>query len=271
MKNLIGGMVVFSALACAASVSAQTANPSAPTATPGAPTANSAAPTADEIVKKYIDAIGGKDAISKVKSLSLESSAQIMGTEAPGATQIVDGVGFKSETDFNGTKIVSCYTDKGGWSVNPMAGSSDPTPMPDDQYKMGKAQINIGGGLYDYAAKGSKVELLGKDDKTYKIKLITKDNVESEYVIDSTTNLVKTMVTKGKMQDQDVDITTTFSDYRKTDTGYLVPYEMDVDLGGQFQFSIAIKKVELNKTIDPGVFEMPKPAAAPAAPVSKPA
>ena len=70
------------------------------------------------------------------------------------------------------------------------------------------------------------------------------------------------------MQGQDVDITTTYSDYRKTDVGYVMPYEMDLDFGGQFQLSIAIKKAELNKTIDPAIFEMPKPAAAPAAPAS---
>jgi hypothetical protein len=59
------------------------------------------------------------------------------------------------------------------------------------------------------------------------------------------------------MQDQEVDITTKFSDYRKTDVGYLIPYGIDVDFGGQFGLNIAVKKVELNKTIDPAVFAMP--------------
>jgi hypothetical protein len=60
------------------------------------------------------------------------------------------------------------------------------------------------------------------------------------------------------MQDQDVDITTKYSDHRKTELGYVIPYAIDVDFGGQFGLTIAVKKVELNKTIDPAIFAMPK-------------
>jgi hypothetical protein len=181
-----------------------------------------------------------------------------MGGENPATTTIVDGVGYKNEMEFNGTKIVQCVTDKSGWMINPMAGASDPTPMPEDQFKTQKADIYVGGALYDYETKGSKVELLGKEGDAFKIKLTSKDNIEYLYQIDGTTFLIKSMVTKGDMQGQQVDITTSLSDYRKTDTGFMVPYSMDMDIGGQFQFTIAVKKVQVNPTVDPAIFEMPK-------------
>jgi hypothetical protein len=266
MKRTILGIIAFTAMAGAVVLSAQVAQDSSPVQAPAAAQAPVTAPvpapalTADEVVNKSLDAVGGKDAISKIKTMSMEGTMQVMGTEAPTTTITVDGVGIKSVSEFNGTKIISCYTDKGGWSVNPMAGAADPTPMPDDQYNSGKAGIYVGGLLYDYAAKGSAIELASKDDKTYTIKLTTKEKVKYTFVIDAKTFLVNTMTTDGQMQGQPVTITTSFSDYRKTETGFMVPYGIGLDLG-QFQLSITVKKIELNKTIDPAIFAMPKAGA----------
>jgi len=259
MQKLIRGIAVTTVVAGAVLMWGQTAPATAPTAPAQAAAPAAAAPslTADQVVDKYLDAIGGKEAIGQVKSLSMTTSAQVMGTDAPGTIVVVDGVGYRSDTTFNDAKITTAFTAKNGWQVNAMAGMNDPTPLPDDQYNAGKDQIFVGGQLYDYAAKGSKLELASSDKDTYTLKLTTKDGLDTTYVIDGATFLLKSSTRKGKMQDQDVDITTSYSDYQKVDGGYMVPRTLLVDLGGQFQIPITVTKVEVNKTIDPTVFDMP--------------
>ncbi len=244
-------------MAGAASLSGQAPSPAQPSAQ--APVSTPTL-TADEGVAKYLDALGGKDAISKVKTMSIEGTMQVMGGDAPTTTITVDGVGTKQESEFNGTKTISCYTDKGGWIVNPMMGATTPTPMPDDQYNSGKVGIYIGGPLYDYAAKGSTIELVSADDKAYTIKLTTKEKVKFTFVIDAKTNLMNSMTNDIQMMGQPATATTSYSDYRKTETGLMVPYAIGLDLG-QFQMSTTVKKVEVNKTIDPAIFAMPKAGA----------
>jgi hypothetical protein len=275
MKRTILGIFAFAVMAGAASLLAQPQSPaqaSAPAQTPTSAQApappQAPAPaqvlaptlTADEIVNKYLDALGGKDAISKVKTMSVEGTMQVMGSDNPTSTITVDGMGARQESEFNGAKIISCYTDKGGWAVNPMAGAYDPTPMPDDQYNLGKAGIYVGGPLYNYVDKGSTIALASEDDKTFTIKLTTKEKVKYTFVIDAKTYLVNTVTTEGQAQGQPVAVTASYSDYRKTETGFMVPYGIGLDFG-QFQLSITVKKVELNKTIDPAIFAMPKAGA----------
>ena len=215
------------------------------------------AQTADDIIAKHIDAIGGKDTVSQVKTIVLESTMQVMGNESSTTTTIVNGVGYKSESNFQGQKIVQCYTDKGGWAINPFAGGSDAQAIPDAEYKAVKDQIYIGGPLVDYAAKGYKAELLPKEGNNFKIKLTSSDNIESTYFIDGTTYYIAKITRKGFAQGQEVEITLTFSDYKKTDFGYVMPFKTDIDLG-QFQLSYVVNKVDINKEIDPAIFDMPK-------------
>ena len=214
------------------------------------------AQTVDEIINKHIEAIGGKEKLSLVKTLYTENSVEVMGNQAPVTEYLLEGKGYKSETEFNGTKIIQCVTDKGGWLINPMAGGTDAQPMPDELYKAGKGQIYIGGVLQDYAAKGNKVELAGNENGNHKIK-VTNGNNESTYFIDASTFFVTKSIIKGEMMGQPVDVTTTYSDFKKTDFGIVLAFAKTIDLGA-FSLSSKINKVEVNKEIDPKIFEMPK-------------
>ena len=214
------------------------------------------AQTVDEIINKHIEALGGKEKLSQVKSLYTESSVDVMGNAAPAKEYLVEGKGFKTESEFNGMKIINCYTDKSGWSLNPFTGSNDPQAMTDDLYKAGKNQIYIGGALTDYAAKGNKIEFIAKEDNNYKLK-VTTGGIETFYFIDTQTNLVSKTTQKTEFGGQSAEIVVSFSDYKKTDFGIMIPYTKGTDFGG-FALAAKVTKVEVNKEIDLKIFEMSK-------------
>ena len=220
------------------------------------------AQTADEIVGKHIDALGGKAVVSGIKSVVMESTVDVgdMG-QATSTTYIINGKAFKNESDFNGMKIIQVVTDKSGWSVNPPVGQTTPVALTDEQVKTGQAQTQVGGPLVDYAAKGYKVELIGKDTAggvtDYKLRLTGLTGVEPTYYISGKTWMLDKEVDKINAQGQEVETTTTYSDYKKADGGYVYAGTRSVKLP-QLTLTITNKKVEVNKEIDPKIFDMPK-------------
>ena len=183
-----------------------------------------------------------------------------MGTNAPTKTYIVNGKGYRSESDFNGQGIVNVVTDTSGWTINPFAGATDPTALPDEQYKMNADEI-YADPLLNYAANGAKVESAGQekvgDINAFKLKFTNKYNAESFIYIDPATWYIIETTKQGNAMGQDVTITTTVSNYQKTDYGIFMPYTIHIDMG-QFALDITHTKIEINKDIDPKIFEMSK-------------
>ena len=213
------------------------------------------AQTADDIIGKYVDAVGGKDKLAQIKSVYTEATINVMGSDNPASMTLLVGKGYRSDADINGSKIIQVYTDKGGWAINPFAGSTDAAPMPDDQYQAGKDDLWIGGSLLNYKANGYTAELLPKDGNNYPIKITAGKRVTT-YFIDANTWLISKVTSTASMQGQDTNVVTALSNYQKTDFGYLQAYKVDVDMG-QFQLGYVIKSVAVNKDVDPKIFDMP--------------
>ena len=218
------------------------------------------AQTADEIINKHIDAIGGKETINKIKSQVIHSEISVMGSTLTSISTVLVGKGFKNVANFNGQEIIQCITPTGGWMINPLAGQTDAQALPDDQVKAAQSTLDAGGDLFSYKAKGSKVELAGRETvegvNTHKLKLEDKAGQSIFYYIDPTTYYILKRESTVNVGGQDVTAVSTFSNYKKTDIGLFIPHTTNTNQG--FEMTITVNKVEYNTEIDPKIFAMPK-------------
>ncbi len=219
------------------------------------------AQTVDDIIQKHLTAIGGKEKLTAIQSVRMEHTMQIMGNEAPTTMVVLNGKGYRSESEFNGQKMIQVFTEQGGWAINPMAGGTDPEPMSEGQFNAGKDQIYVVPFL-DYAAKGNKAELMGLEKvgsvNAYKIRLVDKNNLATTFYFDPATYYIIQSVKSAEMMGQQMEVVTTYADHKKTDYGWVVPHAMEINLGGQFSLTAKLNKIEVNTPVDASLFEMKK-------------
>lgn len=222
--------------------------------------------TADEVVNKYLEAMGGKSNLANLKTLKLSCSMEIApGMKAPINMFFVNNKCMRVEVEVQGMKILSAVDGDSGWSINPMSGKKDAERMNADEIKESKDQMDLTGALFNYKEKGHTVELLGKEDmegtEVYKLK-ITKKSGDIEYdYIDATTYLKLKETTTHKFNDKEVSGDVIYSDYRKSGD-IMFPYSMDNRQTGESQGQLMIvESIEVNPAIDLSIFKMPPPVS----------
>lgn len=211
------------------------------------------AQTADEVIDKYITAIGGKEKWKQIKSMKVDGQIEVQGLVIPFTVQAVNNQGARMDAEFQGNKFIDITTPTAGWSQNPMAGKTTLQPLSADELKVKIDDLDIQGAFIDYKEKGNTVEALGKDEEDgneyFKIKLTTKNQNETTYFFDLKTNLVYKQETMAKQQGQDVKVTIKNYDYQDTDFGVKVPFKMD-----QNGMIMVTKKVTTNPAVDEKLF-----------------
>jgi hypothetical protein len=216
------------------------------------------AQTAEDVISKYLDAIGGKKQISKIKSLYVEGTMEVEGMEGITKTTTLSGKGILLEVDMMGSMIVNCITDEGGWTINPFMGSSAPEDIPEEQYNSAKYQIVIGGPFINYKENGFKAELAGEgtvgDVKAVKVKLTSPEGIESEHFFNTESGYLIRSIEDGDMGEN----ISTFSDYKEVD-GMFTPFSSEISAaGGQAYIYMTVEKVEMNRPVDESIFNRPE-------------
>ena len=77
------------------------------------------------------------------------------------------------------------------------------------------------------------------------------------FIDKKTYNLIKSISVK-KANGQEMEITTTFSNFQKLPEGIVVPMSMNLPIGPGVNVDFALAKVEVNKALDESIFKPAK-------------
>jgi len=230
--------------------------------------------TADEVVARYIKAIGGRKALDAVKTQRRTGKNSMAGgMEMPFVMEFKKPNKFRAEFTMQGMTAIQAFDGTTGWMVIPFQGSDEPQKMPPEQAEEMKDQADMNGPLVDYARKGYKLELEGKDQvdgtDAYKLKLTKKDGTVEYYFLDAEYFLPIKIKGKREVQGTTVEYEATPGDYKKVGDLLLAHSFKQQAIGMPMTATMTFDKIELNVDIPDTQFEMPKPKPD-KAPESKP-
>jgi hypothetical protein len=212
------------------------------------------AQTADEIVSKYVAAIGGAENWKKVNSIKMVGSMNAGGMEFPVTVTTVKDKGFRMEFSVNGVNNYQIITPKEGWMYFPIQGQQKAEAIPAEMVKESQEELEIQDPLIDYKARGSKVAFLGKDavegTECYKLKLTRASGKEETMYIDASTYYQIRSVEKVKANGKEMENTTNYGNYQKLPEGIVYPMSIESPEG-----PITLKSVEINKPVDEKIFK----------------
>jgi hypothetical protein len=212
------------------------------------------AQTVDEVIDKYITSLGGQAKLKALRSLSITGVLRIQGFDMGIKSTILNKVGIRTDITVpdagTGYQII---TPTKGWTFMPFSGQVKPQALTADQVSAAQANLDLQGPLLNYKQKGHKAELLGTemvDSLTcYKIKLTYKTGNIAYYFIDDQSYYRVKMVTTETVNGMLMEKATTYSDFRRTPAGYLIPYKQTNSNG-----TMEVSMVTVNPPVKPGIF-----------------
>jgi outer membrane lipoprotein-sorting protein len=230
-----------------------------------------------QILAKVYVARGGLTKMRAVKSERVSGTISF-GSEASGpfVVELKRPMKMHMTLSVQNQTMVRVFDGTQGWANNPFAGKVNPDPMTDEDLRNISEEADFDGPLVDYAKKGNKPELVGKDkveDKdVWRVRLTTKTGDVRYYLFDAGTFLLLKWEGKRRAEGKEYPVESYFHDYR--DVGGL-KFAFQIDSGSSatdLTQKLVIDKIDLNPEISDSEFTKP---AAPAdattpAPLSNP-
>lgn len=211
------------------------------------------AQTVDEVINKHIAALGGKENLNKIQNVVMEGSLTIQGTEISVISTQVHNKLNRQDINAMGMQGFDMMTPTEGWVYMPFQGMQKPEPKTADEIKESQSDLDVAGPLVDYAAKGHKVELVGKEDvdgtECYKIIATLASGKTVTFFIDPASYMIIRVKEKRKMNGQEAELQTDLSDYKPVE-GVKMPYSITQQFG-----TVLISSIKVNQAIPESAYK----------------
>jgi hypothetical protein len=222
-----------------------------------------AAQTADDIVGRYLKAVGGIDKIQSVKSL--RRSGKFIGGGGFEAVILQENkrdASVREEFVLQGMTGINAYDGKTGWKIEPWGGKKDPEALGEEEMKGIVEDADFDGPLVDYKHKGNKIEFLGLDKfegtDTYKLKITKPNGDVYTYYLDTDYYMPIKIDLRRLVRGEEREYETALGDYKLVN-GWYLPFSVESNPKGhpQDKSKYVYDKIEANVAIDDGRFVMP--------------
>ena len=227
------------------------------------------APSVDDLVAKNVAARGGAEKLKAIQSMKVTGTMTAPnGIQLPLTITIKRPGMLRMDMSLQGAAIVTAFDGVNGWSINPMTGSTEPRASSPEESKnvANNAETFVDGPLFDYKARGTKIEYAGQEDvngsPAYKLKVTTRQGMVMNVYLDAKSYLEVRSIGKVSQMGQEMEVDTYPSDY-KPEGGVLMAHTLDSKMNGTPAMKMSMTKVEVNVPADDSIFKMPKAEARP--------
>lgn len=221
------------------------------------------AQTLDEVLAKHAAAHGGLETWRAVRSLIVTGTAVHYSNPGPFVYEWRQPDSFRFEQTAFERQILFGHHGGVTWWLQPLWGIEQPAVITEEpKAALIRRAAAFESPLIDPAAKGHKVELLGREaldgQPALKLRVTRKDGAEETWYLDPATWLERARVDRTLDSTGVEERWTYYSDFRAAN-GLVIAHRQDQEYGIR-HVALTVEKVQVNPEIDQGRFEM-KPAA----------
>ena len=229
--------------------------------------------SATQIVDKNVAARGGQSAWHAVQSLTLEGTMDAGGKEdhtLPFVMKMKRPHKSRLEIVFKDQTALQVFDGTHGWKVRPFLNRNEVETFTPTETKIATATDELDGPLVDYAAKGTKVALLGKEavegHPAYKLELTMRNGQKRKVWIDAGTFLELKADGEPRILDGKPHAVSIFYRDYKAEHGLMIPHVLETVVAGVKQtHKIEVSKVAVNESLNDTLFDKPRLTATAAA------